>query len=279
MWPSHGCSSLLLCLLFCQVATLLYPEHGRTQDLDRFMVRGGANFIWDADTNMSLRGEQGVGGIFNFSDALKGEQTATVPRVDSLFRFTPKHSIGFTYYRVDRDGFNTIDRSIDFGNVTFPIGATVKSNFDVALYEIYYMYSFYHTEKVELAALAGFYFTDISVSLTSVTTVGTSINAGTTSRTDLLAPLPQVGFLMRYYITPRLNAELRTNFFYVDSSRWRGSLAEIYFGLEYRLFKHFGFGGAVDRLNASIEGPVGESATLKVDNAWNTAFVYGSFYF
>jgi len=43
--------------------------------------------------------------------------------------------------------------------------------------------------------------------------------------------------------------------------------------------KHFGLGGAVNRLNVNLEGPVGKSATFKVDNAWNTAFVYGAFYF
>lgn len=278
-------SFLLLFLSFCQVMVLLYPQRAHPQDNettelpDRFMVRGGANFIWNAETNMRLSGERGIGGIINYGDAFKGEQTATVPRVDAYFRFNPKHSIGFTYYRVGRDGLNAIDRSIDFGNVTFPIGAAVLSSLDIALYQIYYNYSFYHNEKVELAASMGFYFTEISASLTSLTTVGSSINAGTTSATDLLAPLPQVGFLMRYYITPRLNTELRGNLFYLTAGSWQGSMIDLYFGMEYRLFKHFGIGGAVNRLNVNVEGPVGKSATFKVDNSWNTAFVYGSFYF
>ncbi|HJR77301.1 MAG TPA: hypothetical protein VJ805_10015 [Nitrospiraceae bacterium] len=50
-------------------------------------------------------------------------------------------------------------------------------------------------------------------------------------------------------------------------------------GLEYRLFKHFGVGGAVNGLDVDVESPVGKSATFTVDNSWNTAFVYGSLYF
>ena len=162
--------SFVFLLSICQAMTLVYPRQALPQDdskmdfPDRFMVRGGANFIWNADTNMSLRGSRGVGGIFNYNDVLKGEQTATVPRVDAYYRFNPKHSIGFTWYRVGRDGLNTINRSIDLGNVTFPIGAAVQSSLDIALYQDYYNYSFYRNEKVELATSIGFYFTEISAS-------------------------------------------------------------------------------------------------------------------
>ncbi|MET0516732.1 MAG: hypothetical protein ABW047_15550 [Nitrospiraceae bacterium] len=276
---------LLLLLSCCQAFTMMNPECASAQDAEkealpnRFMVRGGANFIWNAETNMRLSGQRGIGATINYGDTLRGEQTDTVPRVDAYFRFNPQHSIGFTWYRVGRDGLNAIDKSIDFGNVTFPIGASVQSTLDIALYQFYYNYSFYHNEKVELALSAGFYLTEISASLTSLTTVGSLINTGTKSATDLLAPLPQIGFLMRYYITPRLNAELRANIFYLSAGGWQGSLADLYIGFEYRLFKNFGLGAALNRLNVNVEGPVKESATFKVDNSWNTAFVYGSIYF
>ena len=197
-----GRSSLLLVLLSSyQVSIMTYPEHSLAEDTtkdkdkeelpDRFMVRGGANFIWNADTNMSLSGSRGAGALINYSDLLKGETKATVPRVDAYFRFNPNHSIGFTYYRVGRDGLAGVDRSFNFGNVTFPIGATVQSELNIALYQIYYNYSFYHNEKVELATTLGFYFTEVSATLTAQTTVGSAINAGTTSasgRSPALAP-------------------------------------------------------------------------------------------
>ena len=285
-----GRSSLLLVLLSSyQVSIMTYPEHSLAEDTtkdkdkeelpDRFMVRGGANFIWNADTNMSLSGSRGAGALINYSDLLKGETKATVPRVDAYYRFNPNHSIGFTYYRVGRDGLAGVDRSFNFGNVTFPIGATVQSELNIAMYQIYYNYSFYHNEKVELATTLGFYFTEVSATLTARTTVGSSINAGTTSASELLAPLPQVGFIMRYHITPRLKSEVRANFFYISAGNWEGSLVDLYLGLEYRLFKHFGIGGALNRMDANIQGPVGSSAVFKVDNSWNAAFVYGSLYF
>ncbi len=287
---STGRSLLLLVFLSsCQALAMLYPDRVQAEDTDkakdkdelpdRFMVRGGANFIWNADTNMSLSGSRGAGALINYSDILKGETKATVPRVDAYFRFNPNHSIGFTYYRVGRDGLAEADRSFNFGNVTFPIGATVQSELNIAMYQIYYNYSFYHNEKVELATSVGFYFTEVSAMLTSRTTVGTSINAGTTSASELLAPLPQVGFIMRYHITPRLKSEVRANFFYISAGNWEGSLVDLYLGLEYRLFKHFGIGGALNRIDANIQGPVGNSAVFKVDNSWNAGFVYGSLYF
>ena len=137
-------SLLLVLLSACQALAMMYPTHSLAEDMakdtselpDRFMMRGGANFIWNADTNMRLSGERGIGTTINYSDTLKAPQTDTGGRVDAYFRFNPRHSIGFTWYRVGRDGLNAIDRSIDFGNVTFPIGAAVKSSLDIALYQL-----------------------------------------------------------------------------------------------------------------------------------------------
>ncbi len=41
---------------------------------------------------------------------------------------------------------------------------------------------------------------------------------------------------------------VRFDWFYVETARFKGSMTEAYFGLEYGLFKHFALGTAFNRL-------------------------------
>ena len=43
------------------------------------------------------------------------------------YRFRPRHRMDFTFYDLSRKGSNVIERDIDFGDVTFPAGATVNT--------------------------------------------------------------------------------------------------------------------------------------------------------
>ena len=67
-------------------------------------------------------------------------------------------------------------------------------------------------------------------------------------------PLPSVGFLANYNITPKLQFQSRFDFFYLAVNEYTGSMFEIYLGLEYRLHQHFAMGAAYDRLTTELSG-------------------------
>lgn len=276
-----------LCLIM-GMASVAHAEEGQSDEAfpDRWMIRGGWNYVFSADTVFGINSDNGVTGSVDFTRLLGGKEVDTSSwRIDSLYRFNPRHSIGFTYYDVDRKGNRTLNQDITIDNVTYKAGANVQSDIGIALYRLFYNYSFYHKDKAELGLSAGLYVADISIDLrgTLTCTGGPSCTPGGNpiggTSSSLAAPLPSVGFLVNYDILPRLQAQGRMDWFYIDVSKFQGSMTELYLGLDYRLFKHFSLGAAFDRFNVNVDYTPKESSGWQVINDWNSLYFYGAVYF
>jgi hypothetical protein len=132
---------------------------------DRWMVRGGWNFVFDANTTFGINSDNGVSASADFANLLGGETQDNSWRIDSLYRFNQKHSLGFTYYDVDRTGDRVLLQDITIDNVTYSAGAQVHSELEIKLYRLFYNYSFYQNDKVELGLSGGMYVASIGVTL------------------------------------------------------------------------------------------------------------------
>ena len=254
---------------------------------ERFMIRGGYNYVFNADTNFTLNSPGGtIGTTIDFAKNLGGQREDSLWRIDSLYRFNPRHSIGFSYYDVTRKGERTLDRDLTVRNTTFTAGGNISSELNIKLYRFIYNYSFHHDDKVELAGSFGLYFANIGASLSSNLTctggltcgTGQTLTPGATSNT-LTVPLPSIGFLVNYHFTPRLTGQARFDWFYIETAQFKGAMTEMYFGLEYRLFKHFALGGAFNRLDIEADVDPKKGGGFSLDNDWNTVFLYGALYF
>jgi len=252
---------------------------------DRFMIRGGWAYVFNADTTFNINGAGGIGSSVDFARTLGGQRTDNLWRIDSLYRFNPRHSVGFSYYDVTRKGDRTLDLDITIDGITYAAGGTVNSEIDIGLYRFFYNYSFHRDEKVELALSLGLYFADISASFSSnvTCTATTGSCPGVTSpggsASTLLAPLPSIGVFANYWITPRLMSTARFDWFYVETAQFKGDMSEVFLGLEYRLFKNFAVGGAFNRLDVDLDYDPDRSDGWRLENDWNTLLFYGALYF
>ena len=244
----------------------------------RFFLRGGYQWIFGASTVLRFDSTlAGIGTAVDFSKTLGGERTDGGGRLEAVFRITPHHSVAFAWFRVDRSGTSTLDRDFQIGDRIFKVGSFVSSELDISLYRFLYNWSFYRSEKVELALSPGLYVSDIRTGLSgSITTeVGgdpSSSATGAESR-NVTLPLPSLGLIMRYEITKRLSMRLRADWFYLRVSNIEGSLAEFTFGPEYLVTRNFGLGVAYDRFFVSMENDAERG--YRIDNSWNTAYLYG----
>jgi hypothetical protein len=129
----------------------------------------------------------------------------------------------------------------------------------------------------------GMYFGDFEAKFegTLIIDPGTDnpISRRSTVREALFAPLPTVGLSVDYKIFPRLMANLRADFFYVDIDEIEGGMTELVVGLEYRVFKHFAVGAAYNRFWLNVDYKPGKSDGWEIDAAWNGGFFYGALYF
>jgi hypothetical protein len=253
---------------------------------ERFMIRGGWGYVFNADTTFSINGASGVGTAVDFSRNLGGQREDSFWRIDSLYRFNDRHSIGFSYYDVNRKGNRQLNDNITIGDTTYAAGGQMNSQLDISMYRFFYNYSFHHDEKVELAGSVGLYFADIRTSFSAnlICTGGPTCGGGTTfaatsDSNKLVAPLPSIGFLVNYNFTRRLQGQARFDWFYVETDQFKGAMNELYLGLEYRLFTHFSIGTAFDRLQIDLKYKPDGSSGWRVENDWNILYVYGALYF
>ncbi len=283
-------SILVYCLVFPMLGCVfmvpvVFGEETATQKFpDRLKLYGGYQMLFGVDAKFRLDGSRtGSGSTLAFNDDLGGDQSDNMLRAGAVFRFNRHHAVGFSWYDINLRGNSTIDDSLQIDDKIFLANGTVKSKIDLTLYRLFYSWSFYRSDQVELILSPGMYFGDFEAKFGGTATIDPGITnpiarEGSVSE-KLFAPLPTVGLSMEYKFFPRLTASLRTDFFYVNIDDIEGSLAEFIVGLEYRLFTNFAVGVAYDRLILNLDYKSGKSDGWEVDSSWNGGLFYGAIYF
>jgi hypothetical protein len=54
-------------------------------------------------------------------------------RADMYVRFAQNHRLDMTYYDLSRDSFRVIDRTIQYGDETFLLNTSIKSEFNLTI--------------------------------------------------------------------------------------------------------------------------------------------------
>lgn len=232
---------LILTLLFTMINSAYAEDDTET---DNFRIAIGGYTLSRYDSFVSLTDpDLGAGISISPEDTLGLNTDQAVARIDGNYRFNKKHALTYSWYSISSDGNKTLDEEFDWVDengdpITIPVGATVTSTIDYDIFKLGYLWSFHHTDKVELAFGGGLHITRIAVDLTSDTT-SSGIDSTDVSTT---VPLPVVSFALNYNITPKLSWYIKSEFFALSFGDWEGSYTDSTFGLEYRAWKHIGLG-------------------------------------
>ncbi|MFZ5876572.1 MAG: hypothetical protein ACOYXU_09200 [Nitrospirota bacterium] len=235
---------------------------------DGWALRVGGFLVRNYDTTIRLDAAgQPLGATIDFGDTLGGEASANVARVDGYYRFSPKHRLDASYYRVQRQGSRRLDVDIQWGDQSFLINDVVDSEIDSGVVKLGYTYSFYHNDDVELGVSAGLHTSIVRASLSSTT--------GQSEAESVTAPLPVVGFLMDYHITPRWTTKLSAQYFFFSAFGIRGLLTDAILATEYRFTRHLGAGIGLNHYANGVEYE-GDNAVLTERSAFTGFLAYVS---
>ena len=174
----------------------------------------------------------GRGAEIDGEDDLNLKKELTVFRAEAQWRFSQKHRLEFTYYNISRDASVSLGRTLQFGDRTFPVTATIKSATDIEMYKIAYTWSFLQTPDYELGISLGANVMDIEASL-SAPIIGKESEA-------LIAPIPVLGLRAAYAFNPNLILNTSADFFYFEYEDFKGQLLDLNVNLEYYFWDHFG---------------------------------------
>ena len=211
---------------------------------DKFKISLGGYTLsrYESEISMTDR-DLGAGVSISPADTLGLETEQTVFRLAGHYRFNSQHAVDFAWYSIKSDGTKQIEEEIDWvddnGNpITIPVGARVDTQMDYDIYKLSYLWSFYHSDKVELAAGAGLHTTRIALGIKAETTVS-EIDAKDVA---LTVPLPVLSFGLNYQVTDKFSWFLKSEAFSIEFENWSGSYNDNTIAAEYRIFKNVGLG-------------------------------------
>jgi len=244
---------------------------------DKLMIRGGWAYVFGATANASVAGPVlGLGAAVDFTNTLGGRSSTDAFRLDGLYRFNERHAVGLSWYRVGLSGTKSLTQDIQVGDNAVSAGAATQTGLSFNIYRLLYNYSFYRSEKAELAFSPGLYIMKTNFNFAAQGMINGITRNSALVNEQVTLPLPSVGLVANYDITKKLQFQSRFDFFYLSVNSYSGSMFEFYGGLEYRLFKHFAMGAAYDRLIAGLRGDGDKGFT--VNFSYNLAYIYATLY-
>ena len=208
-----------------------------------FVLQVGA-FRAAADTIVKFDADNGLpGATISFETNLGLSDGKTLPQIDFVWRWNPRHALEGSYVSLRRDAVSKLSDALRFGDVVFPLDGEVTSRFDSDVYRLAYRYSPMHENGNELSVLLGIHYTRVNASISS--TLGAR-----SSESSLDIPLPTLGVRGGWRIADRWRIagmaqamKLRVNesdgalYNFAAGIEW-AFMPQAYAGLAYNYYKY-----------------------------------------
>jgi hypothetical protein len=251
------------------------------QPWEKFNVSLGT-FLFNMDS--TVRVGSGIGLTADIEKLLGVKPQSNVFRVDSSWRFTPnrRHRLDLSWFLIRRSATKNVGQDFDIEDnngaiTTIHAGTEVTTHFNLDIIEGAYSYSFFQDDRVDLAAIAGFYVMPMNFGLSAT---GLGEGEGSLSFT---APLPVIGYRMDFALTPRWFIRTGSQIFYVEYQSFVGKLTEMRGAVEYLPFKNFGFGGGIDSMRIFLEGQGKDYPNIDINGSLEFQYtgiqLYAKFFF
>ena len=216
-------------------------QDGNPLDATAIVDVGG--FFTSTDIRVRLDGEGGAtGDTIDFDDSFGLDDYSSF-RLDGQWRIKGKHSVRGTYFQNSRSATRELDREIDFGGETYPVGVETTAHWNLRVMQVSYDYAFSRHDNYELAAGIGVHVLDAKLGLDATITGG----GGTASRelseqgsTD--APLPVLGLRGAWRLPHDFYVTAQAQFFYLDIDDYRGGLSDLKANIVWQATPRFGVG-------------------------------------
>jgi hypothetical protein len=147
----------------------------------------------------------------------------------------------FEYYTLNRDASKQIGRDIQWGDIRFPVSATLNSEFDSTIYRLTAGWSFYRTPRAEGGASIGLHVTDFTLQLSGQGN-GPAGLAFQREKRDQTVPLPTIGLYGNYMVTDQWILRGRVDYLSLNYDNYDGSLINWLAAVEWRFHKNWGAG-------------------------------------
>ena len=164
-------------------------------------------------------------------------------RVDASWRIAPRHLMRAMYFQNNRHATRAIDREVNFGEETFPVGVTVDAHSNLTIAQLSYEYAFLRRENYELAGGIGVHYVDMDLSLdATVSAQGNQAMRHADAGASTVAPLPVIGLRWLWRLPHDFYFDALLQYFYLDLDPYKGSLRDLKASIVWQATDHVGIG-------------------------------------
>jgi len=264
-------------LALVSFAGVVHAQTEENQPWDKFGVSVGG-FITRSSTTVQLNSSTlGVGAVVDLENTLGVETDFQTYRIDMNYRFgeSRRHEIEFHYFDSKRTGDRTLDQDLQIGDLIFPAGTGVNTEFNLMFANVDYVYNFLMDDRMRIGASAGLHTAGIGLKIQE--TGGQKVEDE-----EFTAPLPMIGLRSEFLLTPRWRLKMDFNFFYLEYDNYTGSLSDSIIAVEYRPWKRFGIGAGVNNVNYNVQADTDDAIVgLNGEIEFNMTglLLYGKYFF
>jgi hypothetical protein len=225
---------------------------------DRVRVSLGAMHLSTA-TNLRVDSSTGVPGTpISAENTLGLDSSDFEPKFQATVRVALRQRLSFDYFTLDRTGNTIVGAApIVFRDVVLQSGDPAQSSLSLRTFGITYGYSFWHSEKLELAATLGIHSTDIS-SRVRVQTQTRHIDQSE----DQAGPVPTLGLDGTWVLSKRFYIDGRAQYLSVHVNHLDGSLGFYELDGLYRYRPNVSFGIGYTEVRAHLASTQSSTAGL-----------------
>jgi hypothetical protein len=222
---------------------------------DRVRVTMGAMHV-STSTTVRVDSSTGVQGTTVAGEKQFGlDPTDFEPKFQVMVREGERNRLWLDYFTLNRTGSAVITQPIVFRNVVIQTGDPLQSQLDLRLLTLTYGYSFWHSEKVELAATLGISAVQIQA-VAKVTTDAVHLDQSE----DEAGPFATPGIAATWAVSKRFYFDGRVQYLSLHVKDLDGSLGLAELDALYRFRANVSFGLGYTEVKAHL-------ASVKTDNS------------
>lgn len=183
----------------------------------------------------STNGDRGVS--VNFEEDLDLTDRKGTPYLTFGMRLGERWRIQFEYYTLDREGTKVLDRQIEWGDTSFPVGVNLETKFDSTIYRLTGGYSFYKEPNAEFGVGFGFHVTEFKTQLSGQGTGALGGFGFQREAHDTLVPLPTLGLYGTYKFAEQWAVRGRVDYLSLKVDQHDGRLINWLGAVDWRFAK------------------------------------------
>ncbi len=263
-------------LLFVAVITVS-PAYAELDKLElygdyKFALGIGAAMV-KFDTKMKFTDKQSGNSVFLDPEGnLDLPDTSHVTTIYGRYNFNQKHSIGFSFFSVNRESsVFSFDKTFEDIRVVGDATMTDTTNF----YQLDYGYTLFNDDRSRIKLLAGIYSLDLKYVFEAngdITVGGVTTSGSILEQADVFAPLPLIGLDFWFSFTPEWSMATTVGFVAGKHDDLSAVVMHAGINAQYKFSRHIG--GVIGLTSFSADVVIEDSDEKQdIDYAYDGLFM------